>query len=522
MKKRLISLLLVVCMVTVLFACLGTTAAAVDDRIAGYLVSYTLKTGDTVMAVCGKLGIDFARNAAMIQKVNGIVNYNYLLPGTMLWLPSPTPSATEPYYTLLAHTLIAGETPAALCRSYGIDYASSYNMLAALNNNMTTFMAGQEFILPEYVIPGGQGGAGTVDTGDRLKYYLAQRVIKTGETVGGICAELGVDFGTYDEMIRRLNNIVNYNHMFAGQLLLIPSPTQPTSGSYYRVMEHTVLSGETLTGLCIKYGLDYGAFIGMIQNLNNRADFTMLYPGDKILLPSLAGGGTDPGTGGGQGLIYITPETGTGAATPTPAPPATPVPAPGTTPAPAAGTETGTGLVYIIPETGRGATAPVTGVTGATGTTTGTATGTTTGTPTGTGMIPTSQMSIPANDTVSYLLIAHTLKAGETVAGVCAAKGINFDAYAQRIAQLNNIVNYNYMFPGTVVLLPTTAYPTSGPYYKVMAHVLVPGDTVYDLCTKYGLVYDNAAGFIQRLNNRDYMQPYYVGETILMPVYVAG
>ena len=78
------------------------------------------------------------------------------------------------------------------------------------------------------------------------------------------------------------------------------------------------------------------------------------------------------------------------------------------------------------------------------------------------------------------------------------------------------------MFPGTVVLLPTTAYPTSGPYYKVMAHVLVPGDTVYDLCTKYGLVYDNAAGFIQRLNNRDYMQPYYVGETILMPVYVAG
>ena len=96
----------------------------------------------------------------MIQKVNGIVNYNYLLPGTMLWLPSPTPSATEPYYTLLAHTLIAGETPAALCRSYGIDYASSYNMLSALNNNMTTFMAGQEFILPEYVIPGGQGGAG--------------------------------------------------------------------------------------------------------------------------------------------------------------------------------------------------------------------------------------------------------------------------------------------------------------------------------------------------------------------------
>ena len=45
MKKRLISLLLTVCMVTVLFAGLSTTAAAADDKVSGYLVSYTLQAG---------------------------------------------------------------------------------------------------------------------------------------------------------------------------------------------------------------------------------------------------------------------------------------------------------------------------------------------------------------------------------------------------------------------------------------------------------------------------------------------
>lgn len=469
MKKRLLSLLLTVCMTVTLLACLGPTAKAVDDKTAGYLVTYTLKAGETLIGVCNKRNIDFAANEELIRKVNGIVNYNFMYPGTVLWLPSDTPSASEPYYTLLSHTLVAGETPAALCKSYGIDYTASYNLLSALNNNMTTFMAGQDFILPVYVVPGGEAGE-TTDTGDRLRYYLVQRVLKTGETVLGICAEMGVDFATYDNMIRRLNNITNYNAMYAGQLLLIPCPTTPTSGAYYKVMEHTVVSGDTVNSLCEKYKLDFGAYINMILILNGRQDMTIMYPGEKILMPR-------PEGGAGLGTVTGT-ETGTGTGTGT-------------------GTETGTG----------------------TGTETGTGTG---GGAAGTDVTTPGVMDIPSADKVSYLLIPHTLKAGETVAGVCKAKGIDFDTYAARIAQLNGIANYSYMFPGTVVLLPTTVFPDSGPYYKIMAHTIVAGDTVYDLCIRYGLKYDSNAAFIQRLNNRDNMQSYYVGETIYMPIYVAG
>ena len=155
MKKRLLSLLLTVCLVAALVTGLTGTANADDDKVVGYLTSYTLKAGDTIYGVCEAKKIDFNANLAMIGKINGITNYNYMMPGKVLWLPTKTATTSEAYYSLLSHTLVAGETPAALCQSYGIDYNANYKLLAALNNNLNVFMAGQKFILPLYVTPAG-------------------------------------------------------------------------------------------------------------------------------------------------------------------------------------------------------------------------------------------------------------------------------------------------------------------------------------------------------------------------------
>ena len=155
MKKRLLSLLLTVCLVAALFTGLTGTANAANDKVVGYLTSYTLKAGDTIYGVCEAKKIDFNANLAMIGKINGITNYNYMMPGKVLWLPTKTATTSESYYSLLSHTLVAGETPAALCQSYGIDYNANYKLLAALNNNLNVFMAGQQFILPLYVTPAG-------------------------------------------------------------------------------------------------------------------------------------------------------------------------------------------------------------------------------------------------------------------------------------------------------------------------------------------------------------------------------
>jgi len=484
MKKRLTSLLLAVCMTVVMIAGTAVTASAADDKVAGYLVSYTFQAGDTIYGVCEKKGIDFNTNLAAIGKINGITNYNYMMPGKLLWLPSTTATTDAPYYSLLAHTLVAGETPAGLCQSYGIDYNANYNLLSALNTNLATFMAGQVFILPLYITPAGTDTSpapatatpapGTTPapatatpaapTGDTVNGYLAQHVLQAGETVSGVCAGMGVDFMSVSDTIAKINNIANYNYMMPGKVLLIPTKTQPASGSYYKIMAHTVVAGDTVYGLCLKYGLDFGAYSGLIQQLNNRKDLSSYYVGETLYMP-----------------MYVAAPSG-----------ATPTPVPGTTPAPTA----------VPAPTATPTPAP-----------SGAATVAPTATP--------APANVPAEDTLEYLIIPHVLKAGETVSGVCAEMGVDFMSNYDRIMQLSNIASYNYLLPGKVILIPSTTYPSSGPYYKIMKHTLVAGDTVYDLCVKYGLNYNNNVTFLQRLNNRENMTTFYVGQAIYLPLYVA-
>ena len=83
MKKRLISVLLTVCLVVALFSCLSVEAAAADT------VKYTLKSGDTVYGVCQSLGIDFYANYTWITKTNNIKSYANLKVGTVITLPAP-------------------------------------------------------------------------------------------------------------------------------------------------------------------------------------------------------------------------------------------------------------------------------------------------------------------------------------------------------------------------------------------------------------------------------------------------
>ena len=473
MKKRLLSLLLTVCLVAALFTGLTGTASAADDKVVGYLTSYTLKAGDSIYSICDTKKIDFNTNLATIGKINNITNYNYMMPGKVIWLPTKTASTSEAYYSLLSHTLVAGETPAALCQSYGIDYNTSYKLLAALNNNLNVFMAGQTFILPIYVTPAGAATptpapsasakpgttpapAANIPSGDTVSYYLAQHTLKYGETVSGVCAALGVDFGSNDATIRKINSITNYNYMMPGKVILIPTKTVPASGSYYKIMAHKIVSGDTIFGLCASYGLNYYTYSDMIGQLNPNLYYNNMIPGSIVYMPQ-----------------YVAAPTASAASTASAAPSASA--AAGTSASPAASATAGT------------------------------------------------TVKIPEGDQLSYLIVPHKIQYGDTVTAICQKYSIDFAESDASIQRLNPGLSYNYMVPGNIILIPTTTYPPSGPYYKIWAHTLAAGETVYDLCLNaYGLSYVNNVTFLQRLNNRDNLAAYYVGQTIYMPEYISG
>lgn len=503
MKKRLLSLLLTVCLVAALFTGLTGTASAADDKVVGYLTSYTLKAGDSIYSICDAKKIDFNTSLATIGKINNITNYNYMMPGRVIWLPTKTASTSEAYYSLLSHTLVAGETPAALCQSYGIDYNTSYKLLAALNNNLNVFMAGQTFILPIYVTPAGaatptpapsasakpgtsaapsaSAKPGTtpaptanIPSGDTVSYYLAQHTLKYGETVSGVCAALGVDFGSNDATIRKINNITNYNYMMPGKVILIPTKTVPTSGSYYKIMAHKIVSGDTIFGLCSSYGLNYYTYSNMIGQLNPNLYYNNMIPGSIVYMPQYVAAPT----------VTVKP-TATASAGTTAAPTAST--APTASAAPSASAAAGTSASPAASATA----------------------GTT--------------VKIPEGDQLSYLIVPHKIQYGDTVTAICQKYSIDFAESDAAIQRLNPGLSYNYMVPGNIILIPTTTYPSSGPYYKIWAHTLAAGETVYDLCLNaYGLSYVNNVTFLQRLNNRDNLAAYYVGQTIYMPEYISG
>ena len=85
MKKRLLSLLLSLCLVAGLFAGMNTTAYA-DGETQTYVV--TKDDGAGVAAICAKLGVNFNANREWIQKTNKLNNAFFITPGMTLTLPA--------------------------------------------------------------------------------------------------------------------------------------------------------------------------------------------------------------------------------------------------------------------------------------------------------------------------------------------------------------------------------------------------------------------------------------------------
>ena len=309
-------------------------------------------------------------------------------------------------------------------------------------------------------------------TNDPVKFYLKQHIVQAGETMIGICGDNGLDYNlNYNELVK-YNPGVYLGWLQIGNKLWLPVNTQPTSGTYYKILEHTIVAGDTMYGLCAANGQIFGNVQDLLTKLN--ANIYNLYPGNKVLIPVLV-----------QGTVTLPLPGGT---TVTPAPATA---APGTTTAPTA-----------------------TPAPGGTGTTTPAPIGAT-ATP-----IPTAT-PVPTGDFVKYYMELYTIQPGDTMTGICAAKGIVYEQVADLLTtfnkQFNINFNANYLIANTKIWLPVKNQPAT-PYYKLIQHKIVLGDTMYGLCDANGIAYWDTIELIRNINfNKDNL---IVGLDILLPVYV--
>lgn len=129
----------------------ATVAAASSDKLAYYLVPYTMSYGETVSGVCNALGVNFSIFSPFIKQVNNISNWNRVRAGDTLVIPTPVaPSVGTTCYGVMEHIVAGSDTAYGIVSSKGVNYNANERLLKVLNqtDNLAAIKAGGKFFYP--------------------------------------------------------------------------------------------------------------------------------------------------------------------------------------------------------------------------------------------------------------------------------------------------------------------------------------------------------------------------------------
>ena len=101
--------------------------------------------------------------------------------------------------------------------------------------------------------------------------------VKSGDTLSGIAQK----FGTTTKALQNLNGITNANKIYAGQVLKVKGTAKKSTA---KTSTYTVKSGDTLSGIASKYGTTTKA----LQSLNGITNPNLIYAGQKLIVSGKA------------------------------------------------------------------------------------------------------------------------------------------------------------------------------------------------------------------------------------------
>lgn len=106
--------------------------------------------------------------------------------------------------------------------------------------------------------------------------------VKSGDTLSGIA----VKYGMTTQELQDLNGITNPDLIYVGQVLRLSGNSQPNAQDTY-----TVRSGDTLSGIALQYGVT----VQELQNLNGIADPNRIYVGQVLKINNSSGASYESG-----------------------------------------------------------------------------------------------------------------------------------------------------------------------------------------------------------------------------------
>ena len=169
------------------------------------------------------------------------------------------------------HTVARGENLYRIGLKYGISWVT----LAQINNlhNPHHIYEGQVLKLSvEEEDNDEETGTGDVVPPEQDVEYI----VKAGDTLYSISKAFGVDW----QEVAKKNNLVNPNRILVGQTLIIPGTASETETTEPQ-RTHTVMRGETLFRISLKYGIPWTK----IAEENEITSPHVIYPGQVLVIP---------------------------------------------------------------------------------------------------------------------------------------------------------------------------------------------------------------------------------------------
>ena len=214
MKKKLISFLLCVCMISALFCVMSATASAASDYF-----TVKLKSGDTVSGVCASNGIDYQKNKNLIMVLNGMSKeseLDNLAAGTSIKLPAKKTiiSDDKVKYYVIPYVIESGDYISNIYWLWGLNWQKYEEDIKSLNytDNLDTLWIGSTYLLPTTESNVKTGNYTTVMT----------HTIKAGETAYDVFSSYGIDFDDEEKTLMRYNYGRDLTKLSTGDELLIP------------------------------------------------------------------------------------------------------------------------------------------------------------------------------------------------------------------------------------------------------------------------------------------------------------
>lgn len=216
-------------LVCVLACALAFAAPTLPAQAQGGSRTYVVQPGDTLFSIAARFGVSVSELAT----INGFYDIHRLFVGQVLILPATTvvprpvtpaqpvvqPVPVQPVYppgttvttvtTFTAYTVRRGDTLAVIAERFGTTVAAIMGANGIRNPNR--IFVGQVLNIPRTrttIVPAPRAVA------QRGRTY----VVQPGDTLFLIAARFHRN--VYD--IARANNILNLNHVFVGQVLVIP------------------------------------------------------------------------------------------------------------------------------------------------------------------------------------------------------------------------------------------------------------------------------------------------------------